>query len=75
LLFLELRRRTLPPNHWLLATSESLLGERLAQLGQHETAERLLIDSYEALKANLGAEHELTRDAFGRLAHFRSNEH
>jgi hypothetical protein len=62
----------LPPDHWLLATSNSLLGECLSQLGQPRKAEQLLFDSYEALKAKLGVQHEKTREAFERIERFRS---
>jgi serine/threonine-protein kinase len=65
-----LRRAILPPGHWLIANTESLLGECLAARGRHGEAERLLTASYERLLADRGPDHERTRDARVRLAQF-----
>jgi hypothetical protein len=69
---LVLRRHTLPPDHWLLATSGSILGECLVQLGEYQKAEKLLLDSYETLKTKLGTEHEQTRNALERIKKFQA---
>ena len=47
---LHIRRGTLDEPHWLTAYTESLLGECLTELGQHEEAEPLLINSYPSLE-------------------------
>jgi serine/threonine protein kinase/Tfp pilus assembly protein PilF len=55
---------------WRAARSQSALGVALAQLGQHEEAEQLLLGSYRVLARELGAEDGLTRTARQRALDF-----
>ena len=64
---LELRKRTLSKNHWLIATTNSIYGECLMRLNRKDEGKRLLIESYEFLENAFGTEHEHTRKAFERL--------
>ena len=64
---LELRRKTLPADHWLIANSESILGDCLTRLRRFHEAESLLMDGYAKLKAKFGEEHSRTRDAAERI--------
>jgi eukaryotic-like serine/threonine-protein kinase len=58
---LAIRRAALPPDHLQIAAAESLLGECLAR--QHHAAEArpLLARGADALRAQLGGDHPLTR--------------
>jgi eukaryotic-like serine/threonine-protein kinase len=69
---LMLRERTLPENHWLLATAKSFYGECLTLLGETVHGKRLLFESYEILKSNLGAHHDQTLAASERIRKFFS---
>lgn len=60
---LELRRKVLPDDHWLIANSQSVLGNCLVKLGQFSESETLLLTSYSNLKKTLGEEHERTGEA------------
>jgi len=64
---LRLRVDMLPPGHWLIANNESVLGEALACAGRRAEAEALLRGGYERLRAALGEDHELTREAAQRI--------
>ncbi|MEX2271797.1 MAG: serine/threonine-protein kinase [Vicinamibacterales bacterium] len=64
---LMLRRAMMPPDHWLIANTESILGECLMVRGRVKEAEPLLVWSYQRLLANRGPAHERTRDARARL--------
>jgi serine/threonine-protein kinase len=55
---------------WRAARSQSTLGAALAQLGQYEEAEQLLIDSHRVLFRELGADDPLTRTARQRALDF-----
>ena len=61
------RRQALPQGHWLIANTESLLGECLLAQGRTAEARPLLESSYEKLLADRGPDHERTRDARRRL--------
>jgi len=65
---LDLRSRTLPPDHWLIAAAESYLGDCLVHLGAKKEGGKLLSDSYCFLRAKLGADHEVTRHAAERMS-------
>ncbi|MCB1037130.1 MAG: tetratricopeptide repeat protein, partial [Acidobacteria bacterium] len=62
--------RHLPPDHWRLASADSLRGEILTALGRPEEAEPLLERSLERLAAARGPEHRSTRRARARLEAF-----
>jgi len=64
---LELRRRSLPGGHWLIASAESSLGSCLTAERRFREAEPLLLHGFEGLKAARGEGHELTVDARRRL--------
>ncbi|MGE0441822.1 MAG: tetratricopeptide repeat protein [Gemmatimonadales bacterium] len=53
---LDLRRRFVPEGSWLVASSESVLGEHYATAGQYQRAERLLKKADEGLSATQGAD-------------------
>jgi hypothetical protein len=64
---LELRRRALPPGHWLIASAESMLGSCLTAQRRFREAEPFLLHGFGGLKAARGDEHELTVEARRRL--------
>ena len=64
---IEIRRQSLPPNHWRTADAERYLGQSLADLGRLEEAERAYRSSYRSFLASFGEEHRLTRLALQRL--------
>ncbi|PYS98433.1 MAG: hypothetical protein DMF63_16255 [Acidobacteria bacterium] len=64
---LELRQMTLPVDHWLLASTRSFMGECLVKSGDVATGRRLLRESFEAIRAKLGDDHEQTKQSFERL--------
>jgi len=49
---LEYRKTSLPPHHWLIGNSMSLLGESLYRQGKFVEAEPLLIEGYERIMAD-----------------------
>jgi eukaryotic-like serine/threonine-protein kinase len=65
---LAARRSGLPPDHPLIASTESVLGLARAQAGDTASGQRLAREAYERLRAKLGEEHELTIHAKQRLA-------
>jgi hypothetical protein len=65
---LTMRRAALPPEHWLIANTESVLGGTLAAIGKYREAEGLLVDSYPKLLAERGANNDKRRDARRRLS-------
>ena len=64
---LELRRKTLPTDHWLLASSESALGACLTAKKSYAEAETLLLRARQGLLAALGPAHERTLETDQRL--------
>ena len=64
---LELRRRALPAGHWLIASSEGVLGDCLAKRGRFAEAETLLLRSLEQLAGSMGEDHERAVEARRRL--------
>ncbi len=65
-----LRRETLPPEHWLIATAEGYLAESLLQMRRFDEAAPLLREGYKILLDKLGANHEHTKQARKRLEDF-----
>jgi len=61
-------RRMLLPNHWLYFNAVSLLGEAHLCLERFESAESLLVDSYEGLAAETTTPRPRLREAVERLA-------
>ena len=61
-------RRRPPASAVLAANVQSLLGECLLELGRHDEAEPLLVESLETLEAGLGPAHARTQQARERLA-------
>ncbi len=64
---LALRTKVLPPGHWLLASSESALGEHLVLARRFPDAERVLLGAETKLVASLGEKSPTVRDARGRI--------
>ncbi|MFN8575032.1 MAG: tetratricopeptide repeat protein, partial [Gemmatimonadaceae bacterium] len=64
---LRLRRAIYGPDHWLVASSESVLGHHLALAGKYAEAEPLLRGAYERLKEKRGADASITKLAKSRL--------
>lgn len=64
---LALRKKSLSPGHWLLASTYSFIGECLIYLGETEAGSKLLFSNYETLKDKIGAGHEQTRLAKARI--------
>ncbi|MEL7500595.1 MAG: serine/threonine-protein kinase [Planctomycetota bacterium] len=65
---LESRTRTIP-NHWLRYNTMSLLGETHLKLDELETAEKLLLESYENM---LGQQTRIPKRALNRLDQARA---
>ena len=63
----RLRRRGLPADHWLQASTDASLGEVLTLGGQYAEAESLLLDAEKRLLAGRGEQHEATQTARTRL--------
>jgi len=64
---LELRRQSLPPGHWLISSSESMLGACLTAEGRYAEAEALLLRAHAGLESSRGHDHERTIEARRRL--------
>jgi hypothetical protein len=63
----DLRCRSLPAGHWLIASSEGVLGGCLTALHRYREAERLLLRAHAAMSATLGETHERTVDTRRKL--------
>jgi hypothetical protein len=59
---LKLRRAALPGDHWLIASSEQVLGSCLFALHRYRDAEPLLLHAHRGLAATVGETHERTLD-------------
>jgi len=68
---LQLRRKYLPPTHWLVRVSESVYGEHLGLVGRFREAEPLLVGAHRCLVDQFGADAPRAREAAARLAAFR----
>jgi serine/threonine-protein kinase len=64
---LALRQDALPPDHWLLAETRSVLGASLAGQQRYAEAESLLVNGYQDLQAQRGPEQAETTRARRRL--------
>ncbi|MBL8958286.1 MAG: serine/threonine protein kinase [Gemmatimonadetes bacterium] len=65
---LEIRRKYLPPEHWAIASSESVVGYHLMLTGKYPEAERILRAAYGELVAKRGAEVAVTKRVAFRLS-------
>jgi hypothetical protein len=63
----EIRVSALGVQHWLVAETESLLGQALAAQDRHAEAKPMLTGAYERLLAQRGADDRRTREARARL--------
>lgn len=63
----NVRRESLPPNHWITATSESVLADCLRLMKKYDEGSKLAVESYKALYDAFGAEDQRTIDARSRL--------
>jgi len=68
---LDLRRKHLPADHWLVLVSESVYGEHLGLVGRFREAEPLLVHAHQGLVTQFGAESPRVREAAARLTAFR----
>jgi len=68
---LAIREKVLPPNDWRLANARGLLGVALANLGQRDKAEPLLVSSAATIAASVEAPPNVKADAQARLALLR----
>jgi hypothetical protein len=62
-----LRKRNLPPGHWLLASSESALGENLVLARRFPEAERMLLSAESRLVESRGEKSPIVRDVRERI--------
>jgi uncharacterized protein YfaS (alpha-2-macroglobulin family) len=65
---LALREQYLPPEHWAIASSRSVLGHHLAMSGRVAEGEPMLRRAYDALVATRGADADPTMRTAERLA-------
>lgn len=66
----QLRKRTLPKDHWLVASSESSYGDLLGRQGRFAEAEKHLLAGLQVLRESRGDEADITREAKRRLDRF-----
>ncbi|MEQ1689751.1 MAG: serine/threonine-protein kinase [Gemmatimonas sp.] len=64
---LALRAKILPPGHWLLASSESAIGENLVLARRFPDAEKMLLNAEARLKDSQGDKAPVVRDARTRI--------
>lgn len=64
---LALRRKYLPPDHWAIASSESILGAHYLETGRFADAERLLVGAYKRIAEVRGADSQVARAVARRL--------
>ena len=62
-----MRTGELAPDHWMVASSQSTLGECLTKLARFGEAEPLLLTSADTLEKTLGPTHPRTLQAFGAV--------
>lgn len=60
---LEIRKKALPPEHWLIACAQAALGRCMVGRQRFEDAEELLAHAYRVISAAVGDDHERTTDA------------
>ncbi len=66
----NLQLRNLPPDHWQLSETNSLLGTAIAGMGDDSEAEQLLVTSYTAMVADSSAPSDKKELALHRLIDF-----
>jgi serine/threonine-protein kinase len=64
---IALRRKVLPPDSWLIASSEGFLADHFIFVKQYAKAETLSLDAYGIMTKALGAQHPKTQVAINRL--------
>ncbi len=64
------RQKELPPGHWLIADTRSLLGEAVAGQERFDEAETLLLEACAGLQISPETPPERQRDAVARLVRF-----
>ncbi len=64
---IDIYSATLAPDHWLLASARSLLGEALSNLGQREEAEAILLESHRAILSARGPNSPASLDSIYHL--------
>jgi tetratricopeptide (TPR) repeat protein/tRNA A-37 threonylcarbamoyl transferase component Bud32 len=64
---LALRRKFLPPDSWLIGSSEGVLADHDVIVKQYGKAETLSLDAYAIMTKSLGADHPKTQTAVQRL--------
>jgi hypothetical protein len=64
---LALRRAALPAGHWLISSSESVLGACLTAERRYPEAEALLLRAHAGLETSRGGDHDRTVEARRRL--------
>ena len=65
---LELRRKFLPADHWLIPNAEAVYGYHLGRVGRNAEAERILRAAYERMAQLRGADAAPTKRVAVRLA-------
>ncbi|MGQ0648409.1 MAG: protein kinase domain-containing protein [Gemmatimonadaceae bacterium] len=65
---LDLRRKYLPPDHWAIASSESVVGYHLSLVKRYDEAERILILAYDKLEKARGRDADVTKRVAFRIA-------
>jgi len=64
---IALRRKVLPPDSWLIASSEGFLADHFIFVKQYGKAETLSLDAYGIMTKALGPQHPKTQVAVSRL--------
>ncbi len=65
---LEIRRTYYPPDHWAIASSESVVGYHLGIVGRFKEAETMMSEAYEKIAAARGADSQVARRVAVRIA-------
>lgn len=68
----QLRRATLPADHWLISTVEGFMGYALALSGRVDEGVARMSASHAALAEKLGHDHAQTKEALERLLEFQT---
>jgi serine/threonine-protein kinase len=65
---LDLRRKYMPPEHWAITSSESVIGYHFVLTGKYPEAERVLVQAYQGLVEKRGADASVTQRVAFRLS-------
>ncbi|MBC7894722.1 MAG: serine/threonine protein kinase [Cytophagaceae bacterium] len=65
---LELRRKYLPPDHWAIASAESVVGYHLGLVKRYPEGAAMMARAWEVMAASRGAESQVTRRVAVRLS-------